>query len=226
MHFEEQYNNQIQQLLYNFPPDQVTSSGAPFWSGPKRCPHPLKFSTDNDLHVDYVLAGANLRAALYGLPDGQVRDRRKVIELIHQVEVPTFTPRSGVRIAVTDAEAQAQSDGGVSDYDLLDKLRNDLASPEILSRNNVQIHPIDFEKDDDDNFHMDFIVAASNLRAENYDIPPADKHKSKLIAGKIIPAIATTTSLVAGLVVLELFKVWSLSFLHFVIFLNNPFLFL
>lgn len=26
---------------------QLTSSGAPFWSGPKRCPHPLEFSTSN-----------------------------------------------------------------------------------------------------------------------------------------------------------------------------------
>ena len=32
-------------------------------------------------------------------------------------------------------------------------------------------------QDDDSNFHMDFIVAASNLRAENYEIAPADKHK-------------------------------------------------
>lgn len=36
---------------------------------------------------------------------------------------------------------------------------------------------IDLLKDDDTNFHMDFIVATSNLRAANYDIAPADRHK-------------------------------------------------
>lgn len=80
-----------------------------------------------------------------------------------------------------------------------------LPSPEKLR--GFKMYPINFEKDDNTNFHMDFIVAASNLRAENSNIPPADRHKSKLIAGKIIPAIATTTAAIVGLVCLELYKV-------------------
>ena len=44
------------------------------------------------------------------------------------------------------------------------------------------------------------------MRAINYDIETADKHATKGIAGKIIPALATVTSVVAGLVTLELYK--------------------
>lgn len=64
----------------------------------------------------------------------------------------------------------------------------------------LQMSPQQFEKDDDSNGHMDFVASASALRARVYSIEPADRLKTKRIAGKIIPAIATATAAVAGLV--------------------------
>jgi ubiquitin-activating enzyme E1 len=62
----------------------------------------------------------------------------------------------------------------LTDPDAIDELKAKL--PTYNSVRGLKLSPVDFEKDDDTNFHMDFIVATSNLRAENYDIPPADRH--------------------------------------------------
>ena len=71
----------------------------------------------------------------------------------------------------------------------------------------TKINVVEFEKDEDSNFHVDFMAATANLRARNYSITEGDRFKIKMIAGKIIPAIATTTAMVVGAVGLEIYKV-------------------
>ena len=177
----------------------------PFWSGPKRCPHSLDFTTDNPTYLEYVYTAANLKAQMYGID--QVRDKAKVIAIINTIHVAKFKPREGIKIHTNDSEAQSAMGSANFERDQLDKLVEELRA--FTGKNDIKISPVDFEKDDDNNLHMDFIVACSNLRAENYDITPADRHKSKLIAGRIIPAIATTTSLIVGFDCIELYKVMS-----------------
>jgi len=202
--FEQLYNNSIQQLLHNFPLDQVTSSGTPFWGGPKRPPRPLEFDAHNDAHLNFIVSAANLRAYVYGLTGHRAGDF-DFEGVLSRVEVPKFSPKSGVKIAVEEKDQQAaQSSNLDEDEEIVARLTNKLPKPSDLA--GFRLNVAEFEKDDDTNFHIDFITAASNLRGDNYKIPPADRHKTKGIAGKIIPAMVTTTAAVTGLASFELYK--------------------
>ncbi|CAB3408998.1 unnamed protein product [Caenorhabditis bovis] len=204
--FQELYHNNIAQMLHSFPPEQLTDQGAKFWSGAKRCPHVLNFDPSKEEHFNFVYSASILRAEMYGLQP--ILDHETVIQIALSETPEPFKPKAGVKIALTDAEAKEQNTRG-------EDIGDDDAAVEALklklARLNVKVFPklncIDFEKDDDTNHHMEFITAASNLRAENYDIQPADRMKTKQVAGKIIPAIATTTAAIAGLVCVELYKV-------------------
>jgi len=52
--FEDKYNNAIQQLLFSLPKDATTTTGQPFWSGPKRAPDPLAFDSNDVSNNDPV----------------------------------------------------------------------------------------------------------------------------------------------------------------------------
>lgn len=205
--FEVEYNHKIAQLLHVFPPDAKTSEGAPFWSATKRQPTSIMFDINDPMHFDYVVNAARLRAVVYGI-NASSCDEPTVKQAINQTKLPQLQLAS-TKIATSDAEAkQMDEERKLQQEDdeqkqMIDKLTADLLALPVSA---PKLSCIEFDKDNDANHHMAYVTAASNLRASNYRIKPEGLHRTKQIAGKIIPAIATTTALVTGLVTMELLK--------------------
>ena len=71
------------------------------------------------------------------------------------------------------------------------------------------IIPEKFEKDNDENNLVFFINLCSNLRANNYRIPNTYEQQTKMIVGRIIPAIASIIAMIKGFACLQLLILYS-----------------
>jgi ubiquitin-activating enzyme E1-like protein 2 len=206
--FEKYFKHKAFDLLNAFPLDTKMPDGSMFWQSPKRPPLPIDFSGNNPLHILFVTSYARLYAEVWGISyTSQDLSVDSVMALIDTAVIPQYKP-SGKKIETDESVKKPEVDE-ISD-DMITTSKQNLK--QFIQTNNqiktdwLVMFPQSFEKDDDDNGHIDFITAASNLRAVMYSIDIADRFKTKLIAGRIVPAIATTTAAVAGLVSLELLK--------------------
>ncbi|KAG9299634.1 hypothetical protein G9A89_020805 [Geosiphon pyriformis] len=64
---------------------------------------------------------------------------------------------------------------------------------------------LSFDKDDSD--ALNFVTATSNLRARIFGIEEKSIFQVKAMAGNIIPAIATTNAVIAGIIVIQSFNI-------------------
>ncbi len=78
------------------------------------------------------------------------------------------------------------------------------ATAKFLVQRRHELGSVVFDKDDP--LAVDFVAAASNLRAACYSIPRQSAFAAKGMAGNIIHAIATTNAIVSGLIVAEALK--------------------
>lgn len=136
----------MKQLTYTFPEDATTSTGAPFWSAPKRFPRPLQFSTSDLGHLHFVMAAAILRSETFAIPiPDWGKNPSKVAEAVDRVIVPDFQPKEGVKV-VTDEKATSLSTASVDDAVVINDLITKLERCRTKFTPTFRMKPIQFEK--------------------------------------------------------------------------------
>lgn len=207
------FNVAVTQLLQEHPPGSLDDEGEPFWSGTRRVPKVLSYSKlKNDSEeddivnksiVDFVRYAARLRMETY-LPQSLLGDHFSTSASDFTIEDATMELES-FELKTTCDESSNERKQTVLEQ-MISHLEKSKRTLSELDNHNMSLTVADFEKDDDSNGHVAFIMAASNLRALCYGITPVDAMETRRVAGRIVPAMITTTGFVSGLSCIELIK--------------------
>ena len=208
--YTENFDYRISQLLHNFPPDYKNKDGSMFWSGSKRVPHPIRYDANDSLCLSFVKNYAVILARALSISANESDEYIKTVSA--KVNIPAFTPKN-VFIKVNDndegnANDNANASANTEEDKQLTALIELLKPYDKTKIEPTKLKPEEFEKDDDTNGHIAWVHACSNIRARNYKIKESELQKTKMIAGKIIPAIATTTAAITGIVSLQLYTLF------------------
>jgi ubiquitin-activating enzyme E1 len=186
--------NKINNILKLYPPDYINKeTNLKFWTGNKIMPHPLIFDINEEMCFEFVKSFSILLANCLGIELKNVNVSEYIKEYSKQIEIKpkkmkTYENKSYYESKIKEIKK------------IIEK---------YLSEKHCKINfkPIQYEKDTNDINQINYISYTSNLRAKNYNINNLDKMKIKIIAGKIMPALITSTSSVAGLLALQLYVI-------------------
>ena len=195
-HFYKHFIYNINNILKLYPPDCINKkTNMKFWTGVNRIPHPLEFDLNKTINFEYIESFSFLLAKALSINFSLIMKKEYIYEFsnnykMKELKKKTFESKDFYENKIKEIKVV------IDDY--LNTNSNN---------NQILFNPIPYQKDSTDEKIMNFMFSSSNLRARNYNIPEEEKIKIKFIAGKIIPALATSTSAVSGLLSLQLYVI-------------------
>lgn len=223
------FDARVRALLAQYPPDATNDDGSPVWAPPKRVPVPLPPAPGADpTAARFVRSAALIFADVYGVSMPPSLPLDFFLSNGADVEdhgLDNNTSEKGKKGDATSGETTTEGTAakitkGTKPTEGATPMEQE-QDPETLFQETIAalreelpkaraegccVRPAVFEKDCDANHHVDFVWAATNCRAANYGLGAAERLAVKRVAGHIVPALATTTAAVSGLVAGELVK--------------------
>ena len=213
-HFD--YN--IRSLLISFPEDyKQRINGKPLWGSAKIRPHEIPFDINNPKCIKYIQVFIKILSHALNLEfKSEELSEQNIKNICSKITLPEFVVKNmneneiGTQECSPSSQNQNQNSEENKEKKSEEKIKinnilNELEKIDVTKYNIDKINPEKFEKDHDDNGHIDFIHLSANFRARNYNIQEGERSKTKIIAGKIIPTILTSTASIAGIASLQIF---------------------
>ena len=216
--YTNSFDYNIHSLLISFPEDyKRKTDGKAFWGSTKIRPHELPFDSNNPLCIKYIKVFIKILSHALGLEfSKEDLSDENLRKMSSQVKLPEFKAQSIKESEINEEEEDIPHNENENNEEEnkkiteenIRKIQNILDELEKIDEkkyNYEKINPEKFEKDHDENGHIDFVHFSSILRAKNYNIQPCERNKTKIISGKIIPTILTSTASIAGIASLQVF---------------------
>lgn len=186
------YIYNINDVLHCYPPDKINKeTGLKFWTGNKIMPHPLEFNIKDEFCFEFIKSLSLLLASCFNVNTKNINIDNYIREYAQNYKFKEPKKKSFEN----------------KDYyeEKIKELKEIINSYLKENKYIVDFKPKKYDKDTIDINEINYIYFSSSLRAKNYNIPLLDKMKIKIIAGKIMPALITSTASVSGLLALQLY---------------------
>ena len=229
--YTDSFDYNIRSLLISFPENYKTKSdGKNFWGSSKIRPHEIPFDYNNDLCILYIQKFIFILSHGLGINFSKKElSKENIKSICSKIKLPEFIPEKvnfdidgNLEGNTEENEINNDNNNDINENDDNNDFENQNINEEINKKKKKEIldelekinekeydeskiNPEIFEKDHDENGHIDYIHITANLRAKNYNIDECERNKTKIISGKIIPTILTSTATICGISSLQIF---------------------